>query len=141
MPHQPTALDGRSHAIIAPTAPVVPLVSALAALVPRSAPRLARLFVGAILARGRQTVTSWIRAAGLGDEYRSCYTMVAATGSRPDRIAARLLREVVKPLVGDARRLSFALDDTPTERYGPHSVRVIDGYGSTPKGVTIRNAL
>jgi hypothetical protein len=31
----------------------------------RSAPRLALLFLGAVLARGRRTVTSWIRAAGL----------------------------------------------------------------------------
>ena len=40
----------------------------------RSAPRLALLFLGAVLARGRRTVTSWIRAAGLSDRYRSCYT-------------------------------------------------------------------
>ena len=31
----------------------------------RSAPRLALLFLGALLARGRRAVTSWIRAAGL----------------------------------------------------------------------------
>jgi hypothetical protein len=60
------------------------------ALDPRSAPRLARLFLGAILARGRRTVTSWIRAAGLGDEFRPCYTTVSAAGKRSDRIAARL---------------------------------------------------
>ena len=30
----------------------------------RPAARLARLFLGAVLARGRRTVTSWIRAAG-----------------------------------------------------------------------------
>jgi hypothetical protein len=30
-----------------------------------------------------------------------------------------LLYGVVKPLVADATRLTFALDDTPTERYGP----------------------
>jgi DDE superfamily endonuclease len=90
------------------------------ALDPRSAPRLAWLFVGAVLARGRRTVTSWVRASGLSDEYRPCYTTVAAAGDRSDRIAARLLREVVKPLVADADRLTFALDDTPTERYGRH---------------------
>ena len=91
-----------------------------AALDPRSAPRLAWLFVGAVLAHGRRTVTSWVRAAGLSGEYRPCYTTVAAAGNRPDRIAARLLREVVKPLVADTNRLTFALDDTPTERYGRH---------------------
>ena len=44
------------------------------ALDPRSAPRLAWLLVGAVLARGRRTVTAWIRAAGLSREYRPCYT-------------------------------------------------------------------
>ena len=86
----------------------------------RSAPRLACLFLGAVLARGRRTVTSWIRAAGLSDEFRPCYTTVAAAGKRADRIAARLAHAVVKPLVAGADRLTFALDDTPTQRYGPH---------------------
>lgn len=93
--------------------------SALAAgLDPRSAPRLAWLLVGAVLARGRRTVTAWIRAAGLSDEYRPCYTTVAAAGGRADRIATRLLREVVGPLVAGTERLTLALDDTPTARYG-----------------------
>lgn len=90
------------------------------ALDPRSAPRLAWLLVGAVLARGRRTVTSWIRAAGLGREFRHCYTTVAAAGNRTDLAAVHLAREVVKPLVADATRLTFALDDTPTERYGRH---------------------
>jgi hypothetical protein len=90
------------------------------ALDPRSAPRLALLFLGAILARGRRTVTSWIRAAGLSGEYRPCYTTVAAAGKKTDLIAARLAHEAVKPLVTGATRLTFALDDTPTERYGRH---------------------
>ncbi len=95
------------------------------ALDPRSASRLAWLFVGAILARGRRTVTSWIRAAGLSGEYRPCYTTVAAAGTRTDRIAARLAHEVVKPLVANSDRLTFAIDDTPTERYG----RQVQGAG------------
>jgi hypothetical protein len=90
------------------------------ALDSRSAPRLVRLFLGAILARGRRTVTSWIRAAGLSQEYRRCYTTVSAAGKRTDLIAAHLAHGVVKPLVADAGRLTFALDDTPTQRYGPH---------------------
>jgi hypothetical protein len=89
------------------------------ALDPRSAPRLAWLLVGAILARGRRTVTSWVRAAGLSREFRPCYTTVSAAGKRADSIAARLVHGVVKPLVAGAARLVFALDDTPTERHGP----------------------
>ena len=86
----------------------------------RSAPRLALLFLGAILARGRRTVTSWIRAAGLSGRFQSCYIAVAAAGKRADSIAARLALEVVKPLVEGGGRLTLALDDTPTKRYGPH---------------------
>ena len=90
------------------------------ALDPRSAPRLAWLFVGAVLARGRRTVTSWIRSAGLSREYRPCYTTVAAAGTRTDLIAAHLAHAVVKPLVAGADRLTLAIDDTPTERSGRH---------------------
>ena len=92
---------------------------------PRSAPRLARLLLGALLARGRGTVTSWIRAAGLSQEFRPCYTTVSAAGKRAASIAARLAHEVVKPLVAGSARLTFALDDTPTERYG----RYVQGAG------------
>src|SRR6059058_4363811 len=91
-----------------------------AALDRRSAPRLALLFLGAVLARGRRTVTSWIRAAKLSDQFRPCYTAVAAAGKGADRIARRLLTEVVRPLLKGATRLTLALDDTPTRRYGPH---------------------
>jgi len=91
-----------------------------AALDPRSAPRLVRLLVGSVLASGRRTVTSWIRAAGLSAEFRPAYTTVAAAGKRADQIAGRLLHEVLRPLWAGMGRVVLALDDTPTPRYGPH---------------------
>jgi hypothetical protein len=91
-----------------------------AALDRRSAPRLALLFLGAFLARGRRTVTSWIRAAGLSGHFQHCYTAVAAAGKKAETIAAFLVLTVVKPLLSGVERLMLALDDTPTERYGPH---------------------
>jgi hypothetical protein len=106
-----------SHPLPAPCQWFARLASALDR---RSAPRLALLFLGAVLARGRRTVTSWIRAAGLSDQFRPCYTAVAAAGKKAETIAAYLLLAVVKPLLGGAERLTLALDDTPTERYGPH---------------------
>src|SRR6478752_265774 len=81
-----------SHPLPAPCQWFARLASALDR---RSAPRLALLFLGVVLARGRRTVTSWIRAAGLSDEYRPCYTAVAAAGKRADSIAARLVHRVV----------------------------------------------
>jgi len=81
-----------------------------AALDRRSAPRLALLFLGAVLARGRRTVTSWIRAAKLiSGQYQPCYTAVAAAGKRADRIARRLLTEVAQPLLKGVTRLTLAL--------------------------------
>jgi hypothetical protein len=95
------------------------------ALDPRSGPRLMGLFVGALLAKGRRTVTSWIRAAGLSGEYRRCYPTLWAAGRRAERIAVRVLLTVLKPLLKDAPRVVFALDDTPTKRSGPH----VEGAG------------
>ncbi len=86
----------------------------------RSAPRQALLLLGAVLARGRRTVTTWIRAAGLSGRYQSCYLAVAAAGGKAGPIAARLLNEVVAPLATGSGRLTLAIDDTPTRRYGPH---------------------
>jgi hypothetical protein len=94
----------------------------------RSAPRLALLFLGAVLARGRRTVTSWIRAAVLSDQFRSCYTAVAAAGKKAETVVAYLVTVVVKPLLSGVERLTLALDDTPTERYG---LRVQGGPAST----------
>ena len=70
-----------SHPLPAPCQWFSRLASALDR---RSAPRLALLFLGAVLARGRRTVTSWIRAAGLSDQFRPCYTAVAAAGKKAE---------------------------------------------------------
>jgi hypothetical protein len=106
-----------SHPMPAPCQWFARLASALDR---RSAPRLASLFLGAVLALGRRTVTSWIRAAGLSGQFQRCYTAVAAAGKKAETIAAYLVLTVVKPLLSGLERLMIALDDTPTERYGPY---------------------
>jgi hypothetical protein len=65
------------------------LVRLVSVLDRRTAPRLALLFLGAVLARGRRSVTSWIRAACLSDQFRPCYTTVASAGTKAETIAAR----------------------------------------------------
>jgi len=88
----------------------------------RSALRLPLLLFGALLARGRRTVTSWFRAAGISDDFRPSYNTLWAIGRRCGDVAARLLCRVVKPLLlrFAGEQLLFAIDDTPTKRYGPH---------------------
>src|SRR5262249_56378074 len=120
---RPVGVTGRDQPRISPppappSGPWFPRRAPLPA--PRCAARFARLLVGALLARGRRTVTSWIRAAGLSGEFRPCYTAVAAAGRRADRAAAFLALAAVKPRVADGDRLTLARDDTPTPRYGPH---------------------
>ena len=87
----------------------------------RAAPRLLLLFGGALFARGRRTVTSWFRAAGITREFRPAYSALWATGRHAGLLAFRLLRCALGPLLrlapGD--HLLFGIDDTPTARYGP----------------------
>jgi hypothetical protein len=92
-----------------------------AALDRRSAPRLLLLLVGALFAKGRRTVTSWFRAAGITTDFRPAYNALWAAGRRADALAYRLLCLALKPLMrclaGD--HVLLAIDDTPTTRYGP----------------------
>src|SRR5262245_11356739 len=67
------------------------LAEIAAALDRRSAPRLLALLLGALFARGRRTVTSWFRAAGVTDEFRPAYNALWSAGRRADGRAARLL--------------------------------------------------
>jgi hypothetical protein len=95
--------------------------SLVGALDRRSAARLFALLCGTLFARGRRTVTSWFRAAGIADDFRPAYNALWAAGRRAKDLADRLLGDVLRPLMrqtpGD--RLLFAIDDTPTPRYGP----------------------
>src|ERR1700736_4361221 len=77
-----------------------------------------------LFAQGRRTVASWLRAAGLGQDFRSYYYFLGSLGPRADAVAALLLRVAIRVIV-PAERLLFGLDDTPTKRYGPQ----VEGAG------------
>ena len=85
----------------------------------RLAGRLLTVLVGMLFARGRRTVTSWLRAAGVGDAFPAYYYFLGSLGRKADLVAGALLRLAV-PVVAPGERLLFAIDDTPTKRYGPH---------------------
>jgi hypothetical protein len=76
-----------SHPLPAPCQWFPRLASALDR---RSAPRLVMLFLGAVLARGRRTVTSWIRAARLSEQFRPCYPMFGVAQRNPLRGKGRI---------------------------------------------------
>jgi hypothetical protein len=86
--------------------------------------RLPILMLGMLLARGRRTVTSWLRAAGVDTDYKSYYYLIAAVGHKTETLATRLFVLLLAHLpIGE--RLVAALDDSPTRRYGPH----VEGAG------------
>lgn len=83
----------------------------------RSAVRLPVLLTGLLFASGRRTVTSWFRAANLEQDYRNAYTTVCAVGREFENLAVSPLL-AIKPLLA-GKRLTLAIDDTPTPRWGP----------------------
>jgi hypothetical protein len=86
--------------------------------------RLRPLVVGLLFARGRRTVSSWLRAGELSDDYQSYYYFLGSLGCKVKWLAALLLQSVLR-VVNPGERFLFAIDDTPTKRYGPH----VEGAG------------
>jgi hypothetical protein len=90
----------------------------------RLAGHLLPLLSGMLFAKGRRTVASWLRGGGLGDDYRTYYYFLRSLGRKVKYVAAALLRRAVT-VIEPGDRLLFALDDTPTKRYGPQ----VEGAG------------
>jgi hypothetical protein len=80
--------------------------------------RLPVLFMGMLFASGRRTVTSWLRAAGVTDDFQDYYYFLAAVGRKINPIATQLVILILKTLPLP-KRLLLVLDDSPTKRYGP----------------------
>ena len=86
--------------------------------------RLEPLLVGMLYARGRLTVSSWLRGGELSDDYQSYYYFLGSLGRKIKPLAGMLLHAVLR-VVNPEQRFLFAIDDTPTKRYGPH----VEGAG------------
>jgi hypothetical protein len=97
----------------------------------RTAARLPLLLTGILFASGRRTVTSWFRAAGITTDFRRAYHVVYAVGREADHLALATLFAVQPCLVRPRRRL-FAIDDTPTARYGPRVEGASIHHNPTP---------
>lgn len=80
--------------------------------------RLPVLMVGILFASGRRTVTTWLRAAGVSDDYQDYYYFLAVVGRKSELIATRLLA-LVSQVLPLPERLLLVIDDSPTKRYGP----------------------
>jgi hypothetical protein len=90
----------------------------------RLAWRLLPLLTGVLFAQGRRTVASWLRAGGLGRDYKAFYYFLGSLGRQTEWVTCALLRRALA-LLPLADLLLFALDDTPTKRAGP----LVEGAG------------
>ena len=80
--------------------------------------RLPVLLAGMLFAGGRRTVTTWLRAAGVSDDYQDYYYFLTCVGRKTKSIATRLVGLVLRTLPLPERVL-LVIDDSPTKRYGP----------------------
>lgn len=80
--------------------------------------RLSRLLLGALLAQGRRTVTSWLRAVDIAADFRKYYYLLGCVGRVTSWCGLQVLWMLAAKLEPGERWL-FAVDDSPTKRYGP----------------------
>jgi SRSO17 transposase len=110
-------------------AEVVICISAMAgSLHARLSARLLALGTGLLFARGRRTVASWLRGAGLQKDYKNHYYFLGSLGRKIRWVGSILLGNVLQTVlrnVPSGERILLAVDDTPTKRYGPH----VEGAG------------
>ena len=80
--------------------------------------RLPVLLMGILFANGRRTVTSWLRAAGVSDDFQDYYYFLEPVGRKSKSIATQLVALILRTLPLP-QRLLLVIDDSPTKRYGP----------------------
>jgi len=85
----------------------------------RSAWRMSIIIAGIIFAKGRKTITSWFRAAGITERYKAFYYFVGSIGQKTQIIATVLFEIMIKLVYKNQNRVLMAIDDSPTKRYGP----------------------
>jgi hypothetical protein len=81
--------------------------------------RLSLILLGIMFARGRRTVTTWLRAVGIKGDFADYYYFLQPLGRKSKDLAERLFMLLLVQLP-TGPRLLLAVDDTPTKRYGPH---------------------
>jgi DDE superfamily endonuclease len=110
-----------------PVSLVVWITTLALALDARQQAQFVKLCTGLLFARGRRTVTSWLRGCGAGRDFKRYYYLLGSVGRKTPALAAALLRILRKrlPAEGPDTPLVFAIDDSPTKRYGPE----VEGAG------------
>ena len=85
----------------------------------RSAWRLAVIFTAMLFAKGRKTITSWLRAAGINRCYKAYYYFIGSLARKTENIATELFEIMIRRIYKNTNTVLTAIDDSPTARYGP----------------------
>jgi hypothetical protein len=85
----------------------------------RSAWRIGIIFTAMLFAKGRKTITSWLRAAGINRCYKAYYYFIGSLGKKTETIATELLKIMIHRIYKKTNTVLMAIDDSPTSRYGP----------------------
>jgi len=85
----------------------------------RSAWRLAVIFTAMLFAKGRKTITSWLRAAGINRCYKAYYYFIGSLAQKTENIATELFEMIIRRIYKNTNTVLAAIDDSPTARYGP----------------------
>jgi hypothetical protein len=74
--------------------------------------------LGILFAQGRRTVTTWLRAAGVSDDFADYYYFLSSLGRKTRSVSTKLILLVLRTVPLPERVLAV-IDDSPTKRYGP----------------------
>jgi len=85
----------------------------------RSAFRMAVILAAMLFAKGRKTITSWLRAAGISRRYKAYYFFIGSLAQKTETIATELFKIMINRIHKNTNTILAAIDDSPTSRYGP----------------------
>ena len=95
----------------------------------KTKPFFLSLMLGALLAVARRrTVTTWLQAAQISDNFRQVFYHMPNIGRKSNVLFDMMLDEILKklgPVIATSEFIRIVLDDSPTKRYG----RKIEGAG------------
>ena len=119
LPHNGGAKDGEFGMSLSLSRTVVGLERMACCGVARS--QLPVLLTGSLFANGRRTVTTWLRAAGVSNDYQDYYYVLTSVGRNSKSVASRLEALVLQTLHLPERLLLVIDLGAPgsTKRYGP----------------------
>jgi hypothetical protein len=85
----------------------------------RSAFRLNVIFAAMLFAKGKKTITSWLRAADISRCYKAYYYFIGSLAQKTENIATELFKIMINRIYKNTNTILAAIDDSPTSRYGP----------------------